>query len=57
MVVKFGDGASSSRSRVSLFNQGVISLAEMESNGGEGFGALWLSYSPAGGVSLFYQSG
>ena len=40
-VVKFGDDASSSRSRVSLFNHGVISLAEMKSNGGEGFGALW----------------
>ena len=39
MAVKFGDDASSSRSWVSLFNHGVISLAEMKSNGG----GIWSS--------------
>ena len=53
MAVKSGKNASSSRSEVSLFNPGVISLAEMKPNGGWIWSSLVekvVKLPPAGGV-------
>ena len=53
MTVKSGKNASSSRSEVSLFNPGVISLAEMKPNGGWIWSSLVekvVKLPPAGGV-------
>ena len=53
MAVKSGKNASSSRSEVSLFNPGIISLAEMKPNGGWIWSSLVekvVKLPPAGGV-------